>query len=59
MTIARYRELTGHPVWRYQVELIVILGAKGKRVTIAQFNCATENELKFATECCDYVLKGQ
>ena len=59
MTIARYRELTGHPVWRYQVELIVLLAGKGKRVKIAQFNCKNEEELKFATECCDYVLKGE
>ena len=59
MTIARYKELIGHPVWRYHVELIVCLPAKGKRIKIAEFNCATEDELKFATECCDYVLKGE
>jgi len=59
MTIARYRELVGHPVWLYQVELIVLLAGKGKRVTIAQFNCKNEEELRYATECCDYVLKGE
>lgn len=59
MTIARYRQLVGHPVWLYQVELIVLLAGKGKRVTIAQFNCKNEEELRYATECCDYVLKGE
>ena len=59
MTIARYRKLENHPVWLYQVELIVLLAGKGKRVTIAQFNCRNEEELRYATECCDYVLKGE
>jgi len=58
MTIARYIELN-HPHWKYRVELIVILGSKGKRVKIAEFNCVTDKELEYATECCDYVLKGE
>lgn len=54
MSIARYRKLLGHPAWKYQVELIVY--HNGHRTKIAQFNCATEEELKFATDCCDYVI---
>ena len=57
MIIARYKELTGHPVYRFNVEVIVI--SNGKRITIAEFNCATEEELKFATDCCDYAMKGE
>ena len=57
MIIARYRELTEHPVYRFNVEVIVI--SNGKRITIAEFNCATEEELRFATDCCDYAMKGE
>lgn len=57
MTIARYRELVGHPVWLYNVEIIVI--TNGKRIRIAEFNCKDEKELKFATECVDYLIKGE
>ena len=57
MIIARYKELTGHPAYKYTVEVIVI--SNGKRITIAEFNCATEDELKFATDCCDYAMKGE
>ena len=57
MTIARYKTLDGHPVFKYSVELLV--QTNGKLITIAEFNCATEEELKFATECCDYVLRGE
>lgn len=57
MTIARYRELVGHPVWKYSVELIVL--SNGKRVKIAEFNCKNDEELAFATDCCDHVLKGE
>jgi len=41
----------------YTVELIVI--TNGKRVKIAEFNCKDEDELKFATDCVDYVIKGE
>jgi hypothetical protein len=57
MTIARYRKLEGHPAWLYTIELLV--QTNGKLITIAEFNCATEEELKFATECCDYVIAGE
>lgn len=57
MTIARYKQLVGHPAWLYTVELIVI--TNGKRVKIAEFNCKDEDELKFATDCVDYVIKGE
>ena len=54
MSIARYTKLHGHPVWMYNVELIVY--HRGKRTKIAEFNCRDDRELKFATECCDYVI---
>lgn len=57
MTIARYRKIENHPTWLYSVELLV--QTNGKIVKIAEFNCASEQELKYATECCDYVLRGE
>jgi hypothetical protein len=58
VTIARYRKLTGHPAWTYVVELFV-KNTANKMVHIASFNCATERELKQATEMCDYVIQGE
>jgi hypothetical protein len=55
--IARYKELTGHPVFKYSVEIIVL--TNGKRVKIAEINCKDETELAQATEWVDYTLKGE
>lgn len=56
MCIARYRKLENHPEWLYQVELLVL--TNGKRVSIGGFNCRTEEELKQATEWCEFVIRG-
>ena len=58
MTIARYKQLDGHPVWLYTVELLVQT-RDGTFTKIAEFNCKDEDELKFATDCVDYVRKGE
>lgn len=55
--IARYRELEGHPVFKYNVEIIVL--TNGKRVKIAEINCKDETELRQATEWVDFTLKGE
>lgn len=55
--IARYRELEGHPVFKYNVEIIVL--TNGKRISIGGFNCRTEEEFRQATEWCEYVLRGE
>ena len=54
--IARYRELEGHPVFKYNVEIIVL--TNGKRVKIAEINCKDETELAQATEWVDFTLQG-
>lgn len=56
MTIARYRELLGHPYYKYEVELIVL--SNGKRIKIAAINCRDDDELAQATEWVEFVLKG-
>jgi hypothetical protein len=56
MTIARYRKLNNHPVFQYNVELIVVVN--GKRIKIAEFNCKTDKDLEYATDCCDYVISS-
>lgn len=55
-TIARYRELEGHPFFQYNVELIVI--SKDRRIKIADINCKDDEDLAQATEWCEFVLKG-
>ena len=57
MVIARYKELTGHPAFQFNVEIIVV--TNGKRVRIAEFNCKDEKELKLATDRVDYLIKGE
>ena len=57
MTIARYRELIGHPYYMYSVELIVL--TNGKRIKIAEINCKDDEDLAQATEWCEFVLKGE
>jgi hypothetical protein len=57
MCIARYKELDGHPVFKYNVEIIVL--TNGKRVKIAEINCKDEAELRQATEWVDFTLKGE
>lgn len=57
MCIARYRELSDHPYFKYEVELIVI--GNGKRTKIAAINCRDEAELEQATQWVDFVLKGE
>jgi hypothetical protein len=56
MTIARYTELFDHPYWKYRVELLV--KTNNKFIKIAEFNCRSEDELRFATDCCTYTIKG-
>ncbi len=56
MTIARYRELLGHPYYKYEVELIVL--TNGKRIKIASLNCRDDDELAQATEWVEFVLRG-
>jgi hypothetical protein len=55
--IARYKELEGHPVFKYNVEIIVL--TNNKRVKIAEINCKDEAELAQATEWVDFTLKGE
>ncbi|NBX18980.1 MAG: hypothetical protein EBR09_16645, partial [Proteobacteria bacterium] len=54
--IARYKELEGHPVFKYNIEIIVL--TNGKRVKIAEINCKDETELAQATEWVDFTLRG-
>lgn len=56
MTVARYTELFDHPYWKYHVELLV--QNNGKFIKIAEFNCRTDEELDYATDCCTYAIKG-
>jgi hypothetical protein len=55
-TIARYKELEGHPFFQYNVELIVL--SNGKRIKIAEINCKDDKDLAQATAWCEFVLKG-
>lgn len=57
MTIARYKTLDGHPVFKYSVELLV--QTNGKLIKIADINCKDEEELAQATEWVDYTLQGE
>jgi len=55
-TIARYRELTGHPAFKYSVELIVL--SKGRRIKIAEINCKDDEELAQATDWVEFTLRS-
>lgn len=44
MTIARYKRLDGHPVFKYSVELLV--QTNGKLIKIAELNCKDEQEVQ-------------
>jgi hypothetical protein len=55
-TIARYKELEGHPFFQYNVELIVL--SNGKRIKIAEINCKDDKDLAQATAWCEFVLRG-
>ena len=63
MIIARYKEnspeTTIGKYYKFSVEIFVIVASKNKRVQIAAINCKDEEELKFAAECCDYLVKGE
>jgi len=57
MVIARYKELTGHPAFQFNVEIIVL--TNGKRIKIAEINCKDDTELAQATEWVDFTLRGE
>jgi len=58
LRLARFRELTEHPYYKYEVELLV-KGSSGNYLKIAAINCRDEAELQQATEWVDYVLQGE